>query len=179
MAHHWRVQARRCISSTGPVSRNGQPCPCCTSDNCEMSVDYIRDRSRTDKYRRERTGGKEVDRKEGTGWQGLRIIREELSFSWTRFVLRTYNFFSPSVVVFSLTVRNSRSREIRIRRKWIDESLNEDYRSIHLNNLPQRCSPYEHAKDTDGPREWRESLNNQRTQTAESAIGVDAAVISL
>ncbi|EFN72768.1 hypothetical protein EAG_06128 [Camponotus floridanus] len=37
----------------------------------------------------------------------------------------------------------------------------------------ERCSPCEHAKDTDGPSEWRKSLNRQRTQTAASASGVE------
>jgi len=37
----------------------------------------------------------------------------------------------------------------------------------------ERCSPCEHARDTDGARERRESLNRQQTQTAASTSGVE------
>lgn len=91
-AHRWRLRARRCISSTGPVSRNGRPCPFSFRVITKRPrIVHSRSASnRTGKQRggkREKEGGREMAEEERMGkkrTECFRIIREGLSFSRTR-----------------------------------------------------------------------------------------------
>lgn len=94
----------------------------------------------------------------------FRIIREGLSFSRTR--------LSPSVRS-RFSSHYPRKRNFHAANILVDNKKPKDSPEWALAKTRERCSPCEHARDTDGTREWRESLNRQQTQTAASASGVE------
>lgn len=179
IAHRWRVQVRRCISSTGPVSRNGRPCP--FPRVITKRGLCIRDPSRTKGGER---AGEKVDGRRG---RTFRIIRQALSFSRARSYssresdssapLLSPSFFSRPLFSRPLPRRcgrNPRKQETS-RREY--NPMGPSLWALRWENARERCSPCEHARDTDGPSEWRESLNRRQTQSSASAgSGVDAAL---
>lgn len=127
-----------------------------------------------------RTGGEE-----GRTGRTFRIIRQALSFSRARSYSsqesELLGLLSPSSRPWSAATverklatgrasSDSTSREYKIRSRTVGMGLDGDAR--------ERCSPCGHARDTDGPSEWRESLNRQQTQSSVSASGVDASQAS-
>lgn len=119
-----------------------------------LAICVGRGKPRGEERRDGRGRGKEWERR---GPSLFRIIRGGLTFSRTRLGPGAGSRFST---------HRPRKRSFTSRISLPIMRKPEDSPEWALAKTRERCSPCEHARDTDGIREWRESLNRQQTQTA-------------